>query len=182
MSNTIALVDDDRNLLTSISIALEREGFKVQTCIDGDSALIGLTRNPPDLAILDPDLTLGLPAGTTAATGIAAMVHAIEAYTTKIKKNPISDSLAKKALSLLGSNIRIVVNDPKSRAARENRLLGSMLAGMAFANAPCAAVHALAYPIGAKFHVPHGLSNSLVLSKPIPNLSVFFPVDILSIC
>ncbi len=118
-----------------------------------------------DYAILDADLTLDLPANITAYSGIDAMVHAIEAYTTKIKKNPISDSLAKKALSLLGSNIRIVVNDPKNRAARENMLLGSMLAGMAFANAPCAAVHALAYPIGAKFHVPHGLSNSLVLSK-----------------
>ena len=118
-----------------------------------------------DYAILDADLTLGLPANITAYSGIDAMVHAIEAYTTKIKKNPISDSLAKKALSLLGSNIRIAVNEPNNRIARENMLLGSMLAGMAFANAPCAAVHALAYPIGAKFHVPHGLSNSLVLSK-----------------
>ena len=62
MGHTIALVDDDRNILTGISMALEREGFKVQTYIDGESALIGLTRNPPDLAILDPDLTLGLPA------------------------------------------------------------------------------------------------------------------------
>ena len=118
-----------------------------------------------DCAILDADLTIDLPTNITAYSGIDAMVHAIEAYTTKIKKNPISDSLAKKALSLLGSNLRIVVSDPKNRVARENMLLGSMLAGMAFANAPCAAVHALAYPIGAKFHVPHGLSNSLVLSK-----------------
>ena len=118
-----------------------------------------------DYAILDADLTLGLPADITAYSRIDAMVHAIEAYTTKIKKNPISDSLAKKALTLLGSNLRIAVNEPKNRVARENMLLGSMLAGMAFANAPCAAVHALAYPIGAKFHVPHGLSNSLVLSK-----------------
>ena len=118
-----------------------------------------------DCAILDADLTLDLPSDITAYSGIDAMVHAIEAYTTKIKKNPISDSLAKKALSLLGSNIRIVVDEPKNREARESMLLGSMLAGMAFANAPCAAVHALAYPIGALFHVPHGLSNSLVLSK-----------------
>ena len=118
-----------------------------------------------DCSILDADLTLDLPLDITAYSGIDAMVHAIEAYTTKIKKNPISDSLAKKALSLLGANIRTVVQEPKNRIARENMLLGSMLAGMAFANAPCAGVHALAYPIGAQFHVPHGLSNSLVLSK-----------------
>ena len=118
-----------------------------------------------DCAILDAELTLELPKNITAYSGIDAMVHAIEAYTTKIKKNPISDALAKKALSLLGANIRIVVEEPKNKIARENMLIGSMLAGMAFSNAPCAGVHALAYPIGAKFHVPHGLSNSLVLSE-----------------
>ena len=130
-----------------------------------------------DCAILDAELTIGLPQNITAYSGIDAMVHAIEAYTTKIKKNPISDALARKALALLGGNIREAVNNPENKKARENMLLGSMLAGMAFANAPCAAVHALAYPIGAKFHVPHGLSNSLVLpevlkfnSKKVSNL------------
>ena len=130
-----------------------------------------------DCAILDAELTIGLPQNITAYSGIDAMVHAIEAYTTKIKKNPISDALAKKALALLGSNIKEAVNNPENKKARESMLLGSMLAGMAFANAPCAAVHALAYPIGAKFHVPHGLSNSLVLpevlkfnSKKVSNL------------
>ena len=118
-----------------------------------------------DCAILDAELTLELPKNITAYSGIDAMVHAIEAYTTKLKKNPISDALAKKALNLLGSNIRTAVEKPSNRMAREKMLLGSMLAGMAFANAPCAAVHALAYPIGAKFHVPHGLSNSLVLPE-----------------
>ena len=118
-----------------------------------------------DCAILDAELTIGLPQNITAYSGIDAMVHAIEAYTTKIKKNPISDALAKKALALLGHNIKEAVNNPENKKARENMLLGSMLAGMAFANAPCAAVHALAYPIGAKFHIPHGLSNSLVLPE-----------------
>ena len=118
-----------------------------------------------DCAILDAELTLELPKDITAYSGIDAMVHAIEAYTTKLKKNPISDALAKKALSLLGANLRKVVEEPANRIAREKMLLGSMLAGMAFSNAPVAGVHALAYPIGAKFHVPHGLSNSLVLSK-----------------
>ena len=130
-----------------------------------------------DCAILDAELTIGLPKNITAYSGIDAMVHAIEAYTTKIKKNPISDALARKALALLGANIKEAVNNPGNKKARENMLLGSMLAGMAFANAPCAAVHALAYQIGAKFHVPHGLSNSLVLpevlkfnSKKVSNL------------
>jgi len=117
----------------------------------------------PDWAILDPELTLGLPAHVTAATGIDAMVHAIEAYTSRHKKNPMSDQLARQALSLLSSNIRTACRDGKNVEARSNMLLGSMLAGMAFANAPVAAVHALAYPIGAHFHVPHGLSNALVL-------------------
>lgn len=116
-----------------------------------------------DCAVLDADLTLGLPSHVTAATGIDAMVHALEAYTSKIKKNPVSDALAREALSLLGNNIRAVCTDGKDRAARANMLLGSMLAGMSFSNAPCAAVHALAYPIGGHFHVAHGLSNSLVL-------------------
>jgi len=117
----------------------------------------------PDWAILDPELTLGLPAPVTAATGIDAMVHAIEAYTSKIKKNPMSDQLARQALALLSANVRRVCENGKDLEARSEMLLGSMLAGMAFANAPVAAVHALAYPIGAIFHVPHGLSNALVL-------------------
>ena len=117
----------------------------------------------PDWAILDPELTLGLPPNVTAATGIDAMVHAIEAYTSKVKKNPMSDQLARQALTLLAANVRLVCKDGRNLEARSQMLLGSMLAGMAFANAPVAAVHALAYPIGAIFHVPHGLSNALVL-------------------
>lgn len=117
----------------------------------------------PDWAILDAELTLGLPAHVTAATGIDAMVHAIEAYTSKHRKNIVSDCLARQALALLGANIRTVCSKPDDRIARGNMLLGSMLAGMAFANAPVAAVHALAYPLGGHFHVPHGLSNALIL-------------------
>ncbi len=116
-----------------------------------------------DWAVLDAELTVGLPSHITAATGIDAMVHAIEAYTTKLRKNPVSDALAREALALLGNNIRAVCRDGQDLEARGKMLLGSMLAGMSFANAPCAAVHALAYPIGGHFHVPHGLSNSLVL-------------------
>ncbi|MEO9900694.1 iron-containing alcohol dehydrogenase [Nisaea sp.] len=117
----------------------------------------------PDFAVLDAELTVGLPAPVTAATGIDAMVHAIEAFTSKRLKNVVSDCLAKQALELLGANIEKACFTPEDRTARSNMLLGSMLAGMAFANAPVAAVHALAYPLGGHFHVPHGLSNALVL-------------------
>lgn len=118
----------------------------------------------PDLAILDPLLTLGLPAPVTAATGIDAMVHAIEAYASASpNNNPVSRTLAVEALRLLGHHIETAVFDPGDEEARGGMLLGSMLAGMAFANSPVAAVHALAYPIGGTFHVPHGLSNALVL-------------------
>ncbi len=118
----------------------------------------------PDLALLDPELTTGLPPHVTAATGIDAMVHAIEAYTSKIKKNPYSDMLAKQALIMLAGNIKQAVMDGANITARSEMLLGATLAGQAFANAPVAAVHALAYPLGGHFHIPHGLSNSLVLS------------------
>jgi len=117
----------------------------------------------PDIAVLDAELTLGLPAHVSAATGIDAMVHAIEAYTSKRLKNPISDCLAREALRLIGANLARVCENGADVAAREAMLVGANLAGMAFANAPVAAVHALAYPVGARFHVPHGLSNSLVL-------------------
>lgn len=117
----------------------------------------------PDAAVLDAELTLGLPAPVTAATGIDAMVHAIEAYTSRHRKNPVSDCLAREALRLLGAHIHAACRTPGDRDARGAMLLGSALAGMAFANAPVAAVHALAYPLGGHFHVPHGLSNALVL-------------------
>ncbi|WP_160285616.1 iron-containing alcohol dehydrogenase [Pseudomonas knackmussii] len=121
----------------------------------------------PDLAVLDADLTLGLPPAVTAATGIDAMVHAIEAYTSKLKKNPLSDLLAREALRLLASNLDEVVRNGANREARQAMLLGACLAGQAFANAPVAAVHALAYPLGGHFHIPHGLSNALVLPEVI---------------
>jgi alcohol dehydrogenase class IV len=120
----------------------------------------------PDLALLDPELTLGLPPAITAATGIDAMVHAIEAYATvNPNANPISKLLAREALRLLGANIETAVQRGGDRDARGAMLMGAMLAGQAFANAPVAAVHALAYPLGGIFHIPHGLSNALVLPQ-----------------
>ena len=118
----------------------------------------------PDLAILDPLLTINLPPNITASTGIDAMVHAIEAYTsTNPNNNPISKMLSIEALKFLGSSIKTAVFEGHNINARSNMLFGSMLAGKAFANSPVAAVHALAYPIGGLFKISHGLSNSLVL-------------------
>lgn len=118
----------------------------------------------PDVAVLDPELTLGLPAHVTAATGIDAMVHAIEAYASaNPNNNPISRALAVEALGLMGPVLKRAVDTPADIEARSDMMLGSMLAGQAFANSPVAAVHALAYPIGGHYKVPHGLSNALVL-------------------
>ncbi|AMW78688.1 alcohol dehydrogenase [Acinetobacter sp. TGL-Y2] len=116
-----------------------------------------------DIAILDAHFTQSLPTHITAATGIDAMVHAIEAYTSKIKKNFYADLLAKQALSLLNQNLKRVLADGSDLEARQNMLVGSMLAGQAFANAPVGAVHALAYPLGGHYHISHGHSNALVL-------------------
>src|SRR5690606_27097139 len=118
-----------------------------------------------DIGILDAIYTRNLPAQITAATGIDAMLHAIEAYTSKHKKNPYSDMLAKQALRLLNANLQRVLQDGYDLEARQNMLVGSMLAGQAFANAPVAAVHALAYPLGGHFHLSHGHSNALVLTE-----------------
>lgn len=118
----------------------------------------------PDVALLDPELTYGLPPHVTAATGIDAMVHAIEAFASaSANNNPLSRMLALQALGLMGRSILGAVQDGTHAAARGDMLLGSMMAGQAFANSPVAAVHALAYPLGGHFHIPHGLSNALVL-------------------
>jgi len=140
--------------VTSISIITSVSDEKVAVV---DDALY------PDCAILDPNLTTGLPAPVTAATGIDAMVHAIEAYTNINRKNPVSDALAREALRLLSANIVRACQQPDDVQARGNMLLGAMLAGQAFANSPVGAVHGMAYPLGGIFHIPHGLSNALML-------------------
>ena len=117
----------------------------------------------PDIALLDSRLTLGLPPAISAMTGVDAMVHAIEAYTSRLRKNPLSDALSVQSLQLLYANLPRVLADGQNADAREAMLLGALFAGMAFANAPVAAVHALAYPLGGHYQFAHGLSNSLVL-------------------
>lgn len=116
-----------------------------------------------DKVLLDGELTVDLPAIHTAATGIDAMVHAIESYTGRLKKNPLSDIFAREALRLLSNNIVEACKDGHNKTAREAMLLGANLAGQAFANSPVGAVHALAYPLGGHYHLTHGLSNALML-------------------
>ncbi len=117
----------------------------------------------PSLAILDPELTLGLPPSVTAATGMDALIHAIEAFTS-LNATSMSDLLACQAMELLYHNIRTAFAQGTNLEARSKMLEGSLLAGMAFANAGVTAVHAFAYPIGAEFHIPHGIANSIMLT------------------
>jgi len=116
----------------------------------------------PSVAILDPGLTLSLPPKVTASTGMDALIHAIEAYTS-IHATFMTDMLAVKAIELIYNNIRAAYANGMNIAARGNMLRGSMLAGIAFANAGVTAVHAFAYPIGAEFHIPHGVANTIML-------------------
>ena len=116
----------------------------------------------PDLALLDPELTLTLPPDVTASTGMDALCHAVESYTS-VKANPMSDLVALEAVGLIAENLPLAVADGRNIEARENMLLGSLLAGLGLANAGVTAVHALSYPLGAVFGIPHGLANALLL-------------------
>lgn len=117
----------------------------------------------PAVALLDPELTLGLPANITASTGIDAIIHAIEAYTS-VNATGMSDIFSLRAMELIYDNIRTAYANGSNLEARSAMLEGSLLAGIAFANAGVTAVHAFAYPIGAEFHIPHGIANALMLS------------------
>jgi alcohol dehydrogenase len=116
----------------------------------------------PDLAILDPTLTLSLPAVSTASTGIDALCHAIESYTS-INASPMSELLSLEAIYLISSNLRTCVHDGSNLEARGNMLLGSLYAGLGLANAGVGAVHSLSYPLGGKYGVSHGLANTIML-------------------
>nr|WP_319247661.1 iron-containing alcohol dehydrogenase [uncultured Celeribacter sp.] len=131
----------------------------------GETTKMGIVSHQlyADRVLLDAELTVGLPPVQTAATGIDAMVHAIEAFTGQHKKNLMSDVFAKEALRLMTANLIAACEDGTNRAAREAMLLGANLAGQAFSNSPVGAVHALAYPLGGHYHLPHGLTNALML-------------------
>ena len=116
----------------------------------------------PSVAIIDYELTLSLPQRSTADTGIDALTHAMEAYVSK-KANKFSDAQALQAMNLIAPNLRKVFHDGSNREAREKMMLGATLAGVAFSNASVALVHGMSRPIGAFYHVPHGLSNAMLL-------------------
>lgn len=117
----------------------------------------------PSVALLDAELTLGLPPQVTAATGMDALIHAVEAFTSK-NAYFMTDMLAREAIRLIMGSIRTAFANGSDITARRHMLEGSLLAGMAFANAGVTAVHAFAYPIGAEYHIPHGVANSIMLT------------------
>src|SRR5438105_4137706 len=118
----------------------------------------------PAAAIVDYELTLTMPLRLTADTGIDSLTHAIEAYVSR-RANPFTDGLAKNAMGLIARHIRTACAEPDNRAARESMMLGATTAGMAFSNASVCLVHGMSRPIGAFFHVPHGLSNAMLLPE-----------------
>jgi alcohol dehydrogenase class IV len=118
----------------------------------------------PAAAIVDYELTLSMPWRLTADTGLDSLTHAIEAYVSR-KASPFTDGVAKAAMAGIARNIRAACTDPQNRAAREAMMLGATQAGMAFSNASVCLVHGMSRPIGAFFHVPHGLSNAMLLPE-----------------
>jgi len=151
---------------TTAGTGSEATPISVITGEDGVKLAVNSWPLLADVALLDPELTVGLPRHVTAATGVDAIVHAVEAYTSARLKNPLSDALAREALRLLTGNLVAACDDPANLEARSAMLLGAHLAGIAFANAPVAGVHALAYPLGGLHHLPHGLTNALML-RPV---------------
>jgi alcohol dehydrogenase class IV len=133
----------------------------------------------PRLALVDPSLTYGCPTKVTAASGLDALIHAVECYTGN-KANTFSDTIALKAMELIAGNLRQVVKNGSDKEARNGMAEGSLLAGITLANAGTAAVHALAYPLGARFHIPHGIANGVLfpyvtefnLSANVPKYAV----------
>ncbi|WP_350657059.1 iron-containing alcohol dehydrogenase [Psychrobacter sp. S1-30-MNA-CIBAN-0213] len=162
---------------TTAGTGAESTFVSVITAKDGSKKAIYTPKILPDVAILDATLTLKLPRHITAATALDAMVHCVEAYTSRTKKNPISDALALKGLQMLWSNFEKVLNQGDDIDARADMLLGSTLAGIAFVNSSVAAVHGLSYPLSINFHIPHGHANALVMCGVFTfNLSAAAPL------
>jgi alcohol dehydrogenase class IV len=132
--------------------------------VSGEKMLCMGTGFMPQAALIDYALTLSLPARVSADTGIDALTHAMEAYVSK-KASLFTDGQAINAIKLLAPNLRKVYHDGQDTQAREQMMLGSTLAGIAFSNASVALVHGMSRPIGAAFHVPHGLSNAMLLPE-----------------
>lgn len=141
------------------------EATKVTVITDTESVVKMMISQPellPAAAIVDPLLTVSCPPHVTAATGIDALCHAVEAYISE-KRQPVTDMIALKAVDLIMGSIHAAYQNGEDLAARDQMALGSMLAGMAFSNASVTLVHGMSRPIGALFHVPHGISNAMLL-------------------
>ncbi|MBY0335138.1 MAG: iron-containing alcohol dehydrogenase [Acetobacteraceae bacterium] len=148
---------------TTAGTGSEATRFTVITDTERDEKMLiaGLGALPL-AAIVDYELTFTVPPRTTADTGIDSFTHALEAFVSK-RANPISDMYAREAMRVIGRHLRAAYHQPDNAAAREGMMLGATLAGLAFSNASVALVHGMSRPIGAHFHVPHGLSNAMLL-------------------
>lgn len=148
---------------TTAGTGSEATRFTIVTDEANDEKMLcaGLAYQPV-AALVDYELTLSMPPRLTADTGIDALTHAMEAYVSR-RANPLSDTFALAAMAAIAPNLRRVHADPQDRMAREAMMLGSTQAGIAFSNASVALVHGMSRPIGAHFHVPHGLSNAMLL-------------------
>jgi alcohol dehydrogenase len=140
--------------VTNISILSDKEA-QLKKGIVSDYIL-------PDVAIVAPEMTVSCPPSVTAASGIDALVHAIEAYIS-VNASPITDALALGAMKMIGRSLPKAYSNPNNIEAREEMATASLMAGMAFGNAGVGAVHALAYPLGGRYHIAHGVSNALLL-------------------
>ncbi len=148
---------------TTAGTGSECTRFTVITDTERDEKMLiaGLAALPL-AAVVDYELTFSIPPRTTADTGIDSLTHALEAYVSR-RANPLSDALALSAMALIGQHIRTAYHAPRDAAAREAMMLGATTAGLAFSNSSVALVHGMSRPIGAHFHVPHGLSNAMLL-------------------
>lgn len=141
------------------------EATNVTVITDSEQHIKQLLMNPgflPDLAIIDACLTLDVPPHITAATGIDALTHAVEAYVAQ-RVTPLTRGLAYRAITLIGEALPLAVGQGKDIEARESMMLASTMAGMAFSNAGLGLCHAMAHPLGAMHKVPHGLANAIML-------------------
>lgn len=125
---------------------------------------IGSVFNCPRVALLDPELTVSLPPAVTAATGMDALIHALESYVNKATQ-PISEAMSEQAMTLIARSLRVAVAQPDNAPARADLLLASTMAAMAFNSTRLGLVHAFAMPLGARFHIPHGLVNAIMLPE-----------------
>jgi alcohol dehydrogenase class IV len=148
---------------TTAGTGSEATSIAIVTNDDGEKRPVVSQQLLCDSVILDAELTIGLPPAVTAATGVDAIVHAIEGFTSEVRKNPVAHRLALQSLDMLYNNLRVVVDHGEDIEARGKMLLGSFMAGLVYANTSAGTVHALAYSLGKQFHLSHGESNAIVL-------------------